>query len=229
MLRPAALFAALSLAAASVHAQDLVALCKQMSHPPVGAWSSYRMVGGQDDGATMRLSVVGTETHGDTAYLWIEWALAGMNGPNGQKISMMSKMLVPGFGPGMSSPRTMIMKFGNSPAMTMPADGPMSKMGSQDKTGIEKCGQGKSLGWESVTVPGGTFRALHVQDADGTGDVWVMPAMALGLIKVTPGNGHGSTMVLTDHGTGAKTAITETPVPFNPAVLMQMMGGRTSH
>lgn len=230
MLRPVVALAALSLAAAPVQAQDLVALCKQISHPPVGAWSSYRMIGGQEDGATMRLSVVGSEVHGDTTYLWVEWALAGMNGPNGQKMSVTSKMLVPSFGPGMSSPRSMIMKFGASPAMTMPMDGPMGKMGTEDRTGIEKCGQGKSLGWESVTVPGGTFRALHVQDADGHGDVWVVPSMALGLIKVTPGNEHGSTLVLTDHGTGAKTAITETPVPFNPAIMMQMMGGgRTSH
>lgn len=230
MLRPAAALAALCLAFTPLQAQDLVALCKQMSHPAVGAWSSYKMIGGREDGATMRLSVVGSEVHGDTTYLWIEWALSGVNGPNGQKMSVTSKELVASFGPGMTSPRAMVMKFGTAPAMTMPMDSPMGKMGSQDQTGIEKCGEGKSLGWESVTVPGGTFRALHVQDADGRGDVWVVPSMALGLIKVTPGNEHGSTLVLTGHGTGAKSAITETPVPFNPAIMMQMMGGgRSNH
>ncbi|HWZ28099.1 MAG TPA: hypothetical protein VNX15_06050 [Gemmatimonadales bacterium] len=228
MLKPVAVVAALSLAVAPLHAQDLVALCKQLSHPDVGAWSAYQFVGGREDGATMKLSVVGGESHGDTSYLWIEMAMAGMQGANGQKISAVSKMLVASFGPGMSHPRAMVFKFGTAPAMTMPMGGPMAQMAGSDRTGIEKCGQGKSLGWENVTVPAGTFHALHVQDADGHGDYWVMPSMSLGLIKAQTGS-ERSDLVLTGHGTGAKDAITETPVPFNPAILMQMMGGQTSH
>lgn len=227
MLRPAVAVAVLSVAAAPLHAQDLVALCKQFAHPPVGAWSAYRFTGGNEDGATMKISVVGTESHGDTAYLWIEMAMAGITGPGGQKMAAVSKILTAGFGPGMEHPRAMIMKFGTMPAMTMPMDGPMAHAGA-GQTGLEKCAQSKSLGFESVTVPAGTFRALHVQDADGKGDLWVVPGMALGLVKA-----HNETqgdLVLTDHGTGAKTAITEAPQPFNPAMMMQMMGGgRTTH
>ena len=58
MLKPVAVVAALSLSVAPLHAQDLVALCKQLSHPDVGAWSAYKFVGGREDGATMKLSVV---------------------------------------------------------------------------------------------------------------------------------------------------------------------------
>lgn len=122
----------------------------------------------------------------------------------------------------------MILKFGTAPAMTMPVEGPMGRMGGGDRTGFEKCGEGKSLGYQDVTVPGGAFHALHIQDQDGS-EVWVMPSMSLGLIKVTRATGQNGTLVLTGHGTGATTAITETPQPFNPAVIMQMMGGQTSH
>ena len=232
MLRPvrvAAVFAVLALAATSLHSQDLVALCKQVSNPPVGAWSAFRFVGGQEDGATMKISVVGTEAHGDTTYKWLEIAMNGFKGGRGESFSGVSKILVPSFGPGMGHPRAMVLKFGNAPAMTMPTGGPMAAMSGGDRTGIEKCGEGKSLGWENVTVPGGTFRALHVQDKDGNGDVWVMPSMPLGLIKMHSDKESGGDMVLTGHGMGAKTAITEAPVPFNPTVLMQMMGGQNSH
>lgn len=84
MLRPVAVVAALSLAVAPLHSQDLVALCKQMSHPAVGSWSSFRFVGGNNDGATMKISVVGSESHGDTAYLWLEMAMDGFEGARGR-------------------------------------------------------------------------------------------------------------------------------------------------
>lgn len=231
MLRPAraaAVFAALALAATSLHSQDLVALCKQMSHPAVGSWSSFKLVGGSDDGATLKISVIGTESHGDTAYLWVEMAMNGFGAGHGEKFSGMSKMLVPGFGPGMQNPRAMILKLGTAPAMTMPLGGPMGRMTGGDRTGFSKCGEGKSLGYADVTVPAGTFHALHIQDTDGS-EIWVMPTMALGLIKVTKTNASNGELVMTGHGSGAKDELTENPVPFNPAILMQMMGGQNNH
>jgi len=204
MLRPVAVAAAISLAVAPLHSQDLVAVCKQMSHPAVGSWSAFKVVGGNDDGATMKISIVGSESHGDTAYLWVEMAMAGFGASRGEKFSGTSKMLVPGFGPGMQNPRAMILKVGTAPAMSMPMGGPMGRMAGGDRTGFSKCAEGKSLGYADVTVPAGTFHALHIQDADGT-------------------------LVMTGHGTGAKDELTEKPVPFNPAILMQMMGGQNSH
>lgn len=229
MLKPVALLAALGLAASPLAAQDLVALCKQMSHPAVGAWSSYRIQGGSNDGATVKISVVGTESHGDTAYLWIEMAMNGFEGARGEKFSGISKMLVTDFGPGFHHHRAWILKIGTAPAMAMPQGGPMSQMTGGDEAGFEKCAEGQSLGWENVTVPGGTFHALHIKDkTEKESDVWVVPSLALGLIKASKVNGSGD-LVMTGHGSGAKSAITETPVPFNPALMMQMMGGQTSH
>ncbi|HEX4634395.1 MAG TPA: hypothetical protein VH163_11195, partial [Gemmatimonadales bacterium] len=88
-------------------------------------------------------------------------------------------------------------------------------------------GEGKSLGYADVTVPAGTFHALHIQDTDGS-EIWVMPTVPLGLIKVTRTAGNGD-LVMTGHGSGAKDELTEAPVPFNPAILMQMMGGQNNH
>ncbi|HEY6784903.1 MAG TPA: hypothetical protein VI159_08120 [Gemmatimonadales bacterium] len=217
MLRPVAVAAAISLAVAPLHSQDLVALCKQMSHPAVGSWATFKVVGGTDDGATAKVSVVGAEG-GD---IWVEVALNGFDGPNGQKISGMSKALVSDFGPGMAHPKKSILKFGNTPAMTMPVGGPMGQMASGDRTGFAKCGEGKSLGYADVTVPAGTFHALHIQDPKDASELWVMPSVPLGLIKATKMGGGGD-VVMTGHGSGAKDELTETPIPFNPAIFMQM-------
>lgn len=225
MLRPARVVAVstlLALAVTPLQSQDLVALCKQMSRPPVGSWATFKVVGGTDNGATVKVSVVGAEA-GD---LWIEFAMNGFGGPNGQKFSGLSKALVDGFGPGMGHPKRSILKLGNAPAMTMPVGGPMGRMAGGDRVGFSKCGEGKSLGYTDVTVPAGTFHALHVQDKDG-GELWVMPSIPLGLIEATKMGGGGD-VVMTGHGSGAKDELTETPVPFNPAFFMNM-GGQTSH
>ncbi|HYK09617.1 MAG TPA: hypothetical protein VEV39_02335 [Gemmatimonadales bacterium] len=221
--RAVAILSVLALAASPLHSQDLVALCKQMSHPAVGSWATFKVVGGTNDGATVKVSVVGAEG----ADLWIEFAMNGFGERNGQKMSVMSKALVDGFGPGMGHPKKSIVKIGTSPAMNMPVGGPMGQMASGDRVGFSKCGEGKSLGYTDITVPAGTFHALHVEDKDG-GEIWVMPSVALGLIKATKMGGGGD-VVMTGHGSGAKDELTETPVPFNPAALMQMMGGQNSH
>jgi phage terminase large subunit-like protein len=61
MRRIAAAAVSIVLLPAALRAQDLVALCRQAQHPPVGAWSEFRMVGGREDGATVRISIVGSE------------------------------------------------------------------------------------------------------------------------------------------------------------------------
>lgn len=217
MLRPVAVVTGLSLAVMPLHSQDLVAICKQMSHPPVGSWATFKVVGGTDDGGTVKISVVGAEG-GD---IWIEFAMNGFGGPSGQKFSGISKALVDGFGPGMAHPKKSILKVGSAPAMTMPVGGPMGQMASGDRTGFAKCGEGKSLGYADVTVPAGTFHALHVQDPKDASEIWVMPTIPFGLIKATKMGGGGD-VVMTGHGSGAKDELTEAPVPFNPAILMQM-------
>ncbi len=226
--RIAALSAVLLAAVPAARAQDLAAVCRQIMHPPVGAWAAYRMVGGRGDGTTMRMSVVGRATRNDSAFLWLEFVARGLQmglpGTGSDTLTLINKVLVPGFGPGMAEPREHIMKFGSAPAMTMPEGrrGP-----GAPTSGLHDCGGGKVVGWEHVTVPGGSFRALHVQDAEGKGDSWVVPDLPFGVVKAASGD--SGSMELTGHGMGAKDAITEAPRPYDAQLMMRMLmqaGGR---
>ena len=232
MLRRIAAASALALCAVpAVRAQDLAAVCRRVMHPPVGAWSQFQIVGGRSHGGGMRLSIVGTETRRDTAYLWLEFAMRGMpvGGDGRDTLTVVNKLLVAGFGPGMTEPREHIIKFGSAPAMTMPVDragGPAA-----GPSMMQDCTDGKVVGWESVTVPAGAFRALHVQDEEGKGDSWVVPDLPFGLVKGAMGGDADDSgqMVLVGHGTGAKSQITETPRPYDAQLLMQLMMGGASH
>ena len=212
MLRRTAAAAFVVLLAVPVaRAQNLAEICRRQENPPVGAWSEFRVVGGPNDGATERLAVVGTETRADTSYQWIEFSAHGyrMSG-SGDTTSVVMKGLARGGWAGMAQPRELIMKIGTAPAMEMPVGGPDSGSGS-----LDDCANSKVVGWESVTVPAGTFRALHIQDDSGGGDAWVVPDLPFGMIKGGMGGtpGDSGQMVLVAHGMGAKSAITETPRP----------------
>jgi len=221
--RIAALLAVLPFAAPAARAQDLAAVCRRIMHPPVGAWSEFGIQGGRAQGTTMRMAVVGRETLHDTTFLWLEIAARGMpmglGGAAADTLVVINKVLVPGFGPGMAEPREHVLKFGSLPAMTMETGrrGPGAASGPT----MQDCGNGKVVGWESVTVPAGTFRALHVQDAEGSGDSWVVPDLPFGVVKAAAAD--SGYMVLTGHGMGATSRITETPRPYDPKALMQLL------
>jgi len=57
------------------------------------------------------------------------------------------------------------------------------------------------VGWESVTVPAGTFRALHVTTGDG-GEVWASRDVPFGLVKT-----HGKQGDLALTGRGAEREV----------------------
>lgn len=232
MLRRIAAIAAVVLSAVpAARAQDIAAVCQQVRHPPVGAWSQFSMTGGRANGATMRLSVVGSERRGDSAYIWLEFALRGMPmglpGGVGDTLSIVNKLLVTGFGPGMTNPREHVMKIGGAPAMTMP----VGQGGAPAVPAMQECSDFKIVGWESMTVPAGTFRALHMVGIKAPSDTWVVPDLPFGVVKVVTGGeaADSGQMVLTGHGMGATTRITEAPQPYDPQVLMQMMMGGKPH
>jgi hypothetical protein len=227
--RIAAALAVGLLAAPPARAQDLAAVCAQLVHPPVGAWSQFSMSGGRVNGATMRMSVVGSERRSDTAYIWLEIAVRGM--PMGlpagvaDTLAMVNKLLVTGFGSGMTDPREHVMKIGSAPAMTIPV-GP-ARGGAPAAPVMQECSDFKIAGWESLTVPGGTFRALHMVGIKAPSDTWVVPDLPFGVVKVVTGGQPADSlqMVLTAHGMGATSQITEAPRPYDPQALMQMMTG----
>ena len=216
----------LCLGAPATRAQDLADLCRRVTQPPVGAWSEFRVAGGgRLPFSSMRMAVVGQETRGGVSYLWIEFSAHGITmGDGGDTVSMINKTLVRGFGPGMSNPVAAVMKFGSAPAMQMPINAPGGP-GSPGPSSLKDCTSSKVVGWESVTVPAGTFRALHVQDAEGGGDTWVVADLPFGVVKSLTGGqaGDSGQMVLTAHGMGARSEITETPRPYDQQAFFQLM------
>jgi hypothetical protein len=110
------------------------------------------------------------------------------------------------------------MKDNDRPAMRAP-DMMVSMMSRSFTGGMsqyleQRCKSGgvQLVGVESVTVPAGTFQALHIRDNDG-GEAWASKDLGMfAVVKVVSKD--GMVMELTDRGTGAKSAITETPQPM---------------
>ena len=166
MIRRVAASALIALAASSAaaRAQDITSLCERARHPAVGAWSEFKWVGGRNDGASIRMSIVGTERREGADYLWMEIVMRDFPmGPARQQGGtpramprIVSKVLVPGFGVGPSSPRATIMKLGDAPAMEMPVA--QGQVGTAGAPNLDACRSAKVVGWEAVTGPAGTFR-----------------------------------------------------------------------
>ena len=74
-----------------------------------------------------------------------------------------------------------------------------------------RCNSARVVGWESVSVPAGTFRALHMTTVDG-GDVWASRDVPFGLVKTHAKQGD---LALTGRGADAKSSITEKPVDMS--------------
>ena len=208
-----------SLAAPSARAQDLASLCRGLRNLSVGQWSQWRFTGGgRTNGTTMRMAVVGTESHDSKTYYWLELATNRGGAPDSARTIM--QMLVPGFLGQMGDIRGVIMKRGTDHAMRFP-DQFIQMMGANiarnSTSEIEKrCHQAHSTGYESVTVPAGSFRALHVVDDSSGGQAWISASVPFGLVKTLQRD--GTTQVLIAKGSGAKSSITETPTVGMPGM-----------
>ena len=200
---------------AAAGAQDRDKICQDVQRRPmtVGNWASYRWTGGRSDGTTMRFAIVGTEAQAGATYYWYEM---GIDNPNqGAKGKTIIQMLVPGLGSLAGGLRGMIMKSGDAPATRMP-DQMVQMMGGRMAGNVaaqitQGCQEMEIVGWEEVTVPAGSFRALHLRHPKDQTEAWVRPELYFGMVKVVTKDG---TMVLTGHGRGARSSITETPRPM---------------
>ena len=223
MPRASALLVSLGLLATAAvpaaRAQDMAELCRQLRNLSVGQWSQWRFTGGgRMDGSIMRMAVVGTESHDTKTYYWLELTHNRGNGSDSSRTIM--QMLVPGFMDQMHEIRGMVMKRGTDHAIRIP-DQMLQMMGpsvtKSTTSEIEKrCHEAHSTGYESVTVPAGSFRALHVVD-DSTGDqAWISASVPFGLVKTMQKD--GTMQVLIAKGAGAKSSITETPTVGMPGM-----------
>jgi hypothetical protein len=180
-------------------------------NPVVGSGAQYQVQRGASDAnkMTMEVDVVGKESADGKDGFWLEVTAAT---PMGE---MIMKMLTVSDGPNISVAK-MIMQMKGGQPMEMPAQ--MGRMGQQNQS-VDIRDKADDLGTESVTVPAGTFSTHHYRLKDGSGDFWLSEQVSpYGLIK---GEGKDFSMVLLKAVTDAKDKITGTPVPFNPALMMQ--------
>jgi len=179
--------------------------------PVVGAWAEYLMTMKDEEPITMRLAVVAKE--GES--YWYEMVMAVKDQGN-----MVTKMLVSGNPQDPQNVTRMILKAGDQPAMEMPV---MHAPPAEGEADVAKEPEGEFVekGVESVTVPAGTFQADHMQYVHGesVADVWV--AAGIGPYGIVKSTGDEMEMVLTSHGTDAKTLITETPQKFSMPGMMR--------
>jgi hypothetical protein len=207
---PLALLTLASLAAPSLSAQsatELADVCKALGNAKVGQWASFEGTSASG-GGKLRLAVVGSERASDSTLYWFEVNFAGQEpGKSG-----VVQILAPDLASGSAAPRSLIVKLGAQPAMRIPGQmaGMMGQKPGQNSAfdWASRCSGAHVVGWESVTVPAGTFRALHVT-TDDAGDVWASRDVPFGLVKL---HGKQSDLVLAARGTDAKSSITEKPL-----------------
>jgi len=194
---------------------DLADVCKVLGGAKLGQWASFDGTSG-GSGGKIRLAVVGSERSGDSTLYWFEVSFAGKDPGKSGVVQILTGSLASG----LESPRALVFKAGPQPAMKISGEmaGMMGKQGRDNTTAFDwasRCSGAHVVGWESVTVPAGTFRALHVTTDDG-GEVWASRDVPFGLIKT---HGKQGDLALTGRGTDAKSSITETPLEM-PALPM---------
>jgi len=194
---------------------DLADVCKVLGGAKLGQWASFDGTSG-GSGGKIRLAVVGSERSGDSTLYWFEVSFAGKDPGKSGVVQILTGSLASG----LESPRALVFKAGPQPAMKISGEmaGMMGKQGRDNTTAFDwagRCSGAHVVGWESVTVPAGTFRALHVTTDDG-GEVWASRDVPFGLVKT---HGKQGDLALTGRGTDAKSSITETPLEM-PALPM---------
>ena len=191
-------------------AQELTELCRSAAQLTVGQWASYTLGGGQDEGAQVRLAIVGSERHGDSTLYWLEIKHSGA--PNAAHNAVW-QALVPGLGAELVGIRALVWQQGDQPAMRFP-DQMVSMLGQQmGQTNptlgmVLHCASAHVVGWETVIVPSGSVRALHVTDAEGN-EAWRVRDVPFGFVKVRMKN--GAMMTLTGQGAGATSSLVGMP------------------
>lgn len=196
--------------------------------PKEGAWSQYTVTEKQTGRKTlMRMSIVGKE---DGSY-WYEV----INDEEGARNIV--KMLVKGDPNDPENIQRLIMKSGRGPAQEMERDFVLMgrRMAShmfEQRSGIpsspataltnNKTGTGK------VKVPAGTFSVTNHQIVDANGKVYAEYKFSKSIhpFGVVTSDTENSSMVLLDHGTGAKSLITGTPAMMTQPPGMEPPAGR---
>jgi hypothetical protein len=178
---------------------------KDLKWPGVGKWAEYTMVS-DNKTSKIRYAVIGTEKREGVDMRWIEMKMTGEN----KDKDLTYQMLLAGQPHEVGKAYEVIFKPGDKQAMKM--SGMMMKMirGQMEKNSVlsNLCEGVTLVGEESVTVPAGTFKAMHFHSAKHESDSWASPSVPFVMVK---SEGKKFKMELAATGDGAKSSITETP------------------
>lgn len=186
--------------------QSLDAACEAIAGSSIGAWTEHRLASPNGE-LDVRFALV--SSRGATWYEVESQTHAGAS---------ILQLRVPGFPFAPSEIEEVVMKTGTTPAMRVPdamVDEYRASAQAQPLADIRaECRKAEVVGREDVTVAAGTFQTTHLRFPAG-GEVWVSDRVPFGIVRGDiPGQG---TTELTAHGTGAVSAITETPLSFPTA------------
>jgi hypothetical protein len=204
-----AVLAALAAAAAPARGQALADVCRPVEEPPPGSWARYRLRG-DGDSTELRLALVGTATWGGAAHVWQESLIPT---PAGETV-IQSLVPVNPYDP-TTVRRAIIRPPGREPMEVPAAALAAMKQRAQGAASLDACRTGQAVEWETLEVPAGRVRALHVRySRDGrTADVWLAPAVAFALVRsIVPGADETAPieLVLVAHG---RDAVPTAPLP----------------
>jgi len=142
--------------ATTLHAQALLDVCRPLEQPAVGGWARYQLRTATGDTTEMRLAIVGGESWQGKPHLWQESILQA---PAGQTVI---QSLIPAepYDP-TTIRRAVVQMPGRAPFELSAAALAMLKQagGERASAGLDACRSGEPVGWETVTVPAGPFRA----------------------------------------------------------------------
>lgn len=190
--------------------QSLSELCDEIRTVNVGQWAEYAMTAPQlqQGPANMRFAIVGREQADGERHYWHETKAETPMG------TMITQMLVPGFPFDPAQVKRMVMKMGDQPAMDV-SEAMLTMIRSQmgNNPAIKtasRCGDTsdvEEVGWETVSVPAGSFRALHLRSTELKAEWWISKEASFGMVKFV-GLG-GQEMVLVGHGSDAQSSLNE--------------------
>lgn len=208
---------ALVLPVAPMTAQGLADVCRPLEQPAVGSWARYRLRSAADstDSTEVRLALVGRERIDGREFVWQESVVATTAG------EAVIQSLVPAGPYDPTAIRRAIVRAPGQPATEVPPSALAAmRGGGQGSVGLDACRQGEAVGWETVTVPAGPVRALHVRYArdERTADTWLAPGIPFAVTRTVvsgPASAHRVELVLLAHGRDAAPSM-PLPGPARP-------------
>ncbi len=190
---------------------DLYRICHPHSHMVAGSWAAYHQRSTLFGESDSRYALFDSVRIGDSTYVWFEGSTvaAGEDSSSAAVERTLFVETATGVDSTAAGERAIVLQPGTLPPVGL--SGALLRLSRPHGLHeyVEACDSSLVVGWETVAVRAGSFRALHVRTSSGASEQWLTDSVPYGLVKAIT---VGGTTELTGYGTGATTAITATPL-----------------